>query len=216
MHYPSLVAQMVKNLPAMQETQVQSLGWEDLLEKEMATRSSILAWKIPWTEKPGGLPSMGSQKVKHNWATNTVCVTQQGLKEFRGREWKCSASNGNEEASEGQKKTRSKGQRAVCMRTHRGSQGWKEGWGQRKVSERSQQNLRTTPTPPGWRPVFTSENFWFLWYCDTAPFWGQILTCWEEFGVFPCSVSEWHPDIHEAAEVIFPPVILLFEQTWGL
>ena len=51
----SLVAQMVKNLPAMQETQVQSLGQEDLLEKGMATQSSILAWRIPWTEEPGGL-----------------------------------------------------------------------------------------------------------------------------------------------------------------
>ena len=51
----ALEAQMVKNLPAMQETQVQSLGWEDPLEEEMATHSSILAWKIPWTEEPGGL-----------------------------------------------------------------------------------------------------------------------------------------------------------------
>ena len=56
----SLEAQMVKNLPAMQETQVQSLGWEDPLEKGMATQSSLLAWKIPWTEEPGGLQSMGS------------------------------------------------------------------------------------------------------------------------------------------------------------
>ena len=55
----SLVAQMVKNLPAMWEAWVQSLGWEDPLEKEMATFSSILAWKIPWTEEPGGLQSMG-------------------------------------------------------------------------------------------------------------------------------------------------------------
>ena len=55
----SLVAQMVKSLPAMQETWVQSLGQEDLLEKEMATHSSILAWKIPWTEEPGGLHPMG-------------------------------------------------------------------------------------------------------------------------------------------------------------
>ena len=53
---------MVKNLPAMQETQVQSLGWEEPLEKKMATYSSILAWRIPWTEEPGGLQSMGSQK----------------------------------------------------------------------------------------------------------------------------------------------------------
>ena len=54
---------MVKNLPAMQETQVQSLDWEDPLEKEMATHSSILAWRIPWREEPGRLPSMGLQRV---------------------------------------------------------------------------------------------------------------------------------------------------------
>ena len=62
----SVVAQTVKCLPAVQETQVQSLGWEDPLEKEMATHSSILAWKIPWTEEPGGLQSMGLQRVRHN------------------------------------------------------------------------------------------------------------------------------------------------------
>ena len=62
----SLVAQMVKRLPTMQETWVQSLGRKDLLEKEMATHSSILAWKIPWTEEPGRLQSMGSQRVRHN------------------------------------------------------------------------------------------------------------------------------------------------------
>ena len=60
----SLVTQMVKNLPAMQETRVQSLGQEVPLEKEMATHSSILAWKIPWTEEPGRLQSVGSQRVK--------------------------------------------------------------------------------------------------------------------------------------------------------
>ena len=59
---PSLVAQTVKNLPAMQETQVQSLGQEDPPEKGMATHSSILAWEIPWTEEPGGLQSMGFQE----------------------------------------------------------------------------------------------------------------------------------------------------------
>ena len=62
----SLVAQMVKTLPAMQETWVQSLGWEDPLEKEMAAHSSILAWKIPWMAEPGRLLSMGSQRVGHN------------------------------------------------------------------------------------------------------------------------------------------------------
>ena len=60
------IAQMVKNLPAMQETQVRSLGQEDPLEKEMATHSSILAWRIPWTEEPGGLQSMRLQRVGHN------------------------------------------------------------------------------------------------------------------------------------------------------
>ena len=60
--WASLIAQSVKNLPAMQETWVQFLGWEDPLEKEMATHSSILAWRIPWTEEPGGLQSMGSQE----------------------------------------------------------------------------------------------------------------------------------------------------------
>ena len=57
---------MVKHLPTMQETQVQSLGREDLLEKEMATHSSILAWKIPWMEEPGRLQSLGSQRVGHD------------------------------------------------------------------------------------------------------------------------------------------------------
>ena len=62
----SLVAQTVKCLPTMQETQVQSLGREDLLEKEMATHSSVLAWRIPGTREPGGLPSMWSHRVGHN------------------------------------------------------------------------------------------------------------------------------------------------------
>ena len=61
-----MVTQLVNNLPAVQETQVRSLGQEDPLEKGMATHSSILAWKISWTEEPGGLPSMGSQRVRHD------------------------------------------------------------------------------------------------------------------------------------------------------
>ena len=60
------MAQTVKCLPKMWETGVRSLGWEDLLEKEMATHSSTLAWKIPWMEEPGGLQSMGSQRVGHD------------------------------------------------------------------------------------------------------------------------------------------------------
>ena len=64
----SLVSQLVKNLPPMQETQVQSLGQEDPLEKEMANHSSILSWKIPWTVEPSGLQSMGLQRVGHKLA----------------------------------------------------------------------------------------------------------------------------------------------------
>ena len=64
------MAQRVKRLPAMQETWVRPLGQEDPLEKEMATHSSTLAWKIPWTEKPGRLQSMESQRVRHDWVTS--------------------------------------------------------------------------------------------------------------------------------------------------
>ena len=60
------MAQMVKNLPPLQKTQIQSLGQEDLLEKGVATHSSILAWRIPWTEEPGGLESMGHRKVRQD------------------------------------------------------------------------------------------------------------------------------------------------------
>ena len=62
----SLVAQLVKNLPAVQDTWVRSLGWEDPMEKEMAAHSSIIVWKISWTEEPGELQSMGSQRVRHD------------------------------------------------------------------------------------------------------------------------------------------------------
>ena len=61
-----MVAQMVKNLSAVQETQIRSLGQENPLEKEKATHSSVLAWEIPWTEKPGRVQSMGSQRVRHD------------------------------------------------------------------------------------------------------------------------------------------------------
>ena len=66
------VAQTVKNLPAVQETWVQPLSWEDPLEKSMATHSSTLAWRIPWTVEPDGLQSIDSQRVGHDWATNTL------------------------------------------------------------------------------------------------------------------------------------------------
>ena len=78
----SLVAQRVKCLPAMQETQVQSLGWEDPLEKEMATLSSTLAWKIPWMEEPGGLQFLGSQRVRHDWVTDLNWLNQRSVKLF--------------------------------------------------------------------------------------------------------------------------------------
>ena len=78
----SLVAQMMKNLPAVQETRVQSMGQEDPLEKGMATHASILAWKIPWTEEPGGLQPMGFQRAGHDWVANTK-PSKQKLHEFR-------------------------------------------------------------------------------------------------------------------------------------
>ena len=69
--FPIVNCLVVKNLPAVQETQIQSLSWEDPLEKEMASHSSILAWRFPWTEEPGRLWSRGSQRVGHDWLANT-------------------------------------------------------------------------------------------------------------------------------------------------
>ena len=73
--WDSLVAQTIKNLPAMQEIWVPFPGWEDPLEKEMATHSRILPWRIPWTEEPGGLQSMVLQRVRHDWVTNSFTFT---------------------------------------------------------------------------------------------------------------------------------------------
>ena len=70
---------MVKNSPAMQETWVQFLGQEHPLQKRMATHSSILAWRILWPEQPGGLQSMGTQRVRHNWVTNTFTFSLKSL-----------------------------------------------------------------------------------------------------------------------------------------
>ena len=78
--WASLVAQRVKNLPTMQETQVWYLGQEGLLEKKMAAHFSILAWRIPCTGEPGGLQSMQSQRVGHNWLTDTLTFTLSHLK----------------------------------------------------------------------------------------------------------------------------------------
>ena len=78
-----LVAQLVKNLPVMWETRVWPLGWEDPLEKGKATHSSSLVWKISWTEEPSGLPSMGSQRVGHDWMTNTHTVSSYPLHSWR-------------------------------------------------------------------------------------------------------------------------------------
>ena len=79
-----LVAQKVKNLPAMQETLVWSLGKEDPLEKGMATHSSSFAWRIPWTEELGRLQSMGSHRVRHNWVANTLTFSFHSWKRGEG------------------------------------------------------------------------------------------------------------------------------------
>ena len=72
--WASLVAHTGKNLPAMQDTRIWPLGQEDLLKKGMATHSNILAWRIPWKEEPGGLQSMGLQRLRHNWEINTLLL----------------------------------------------------------------------------------------------------------------------------------------------
>ena len=68
--WASLIAQLVKNLPTVQEIRVRFLGWEDPLEKEMATHSDMLAWRIPWAEEPGGLQSIGLQDLDTTWQLN--------------------------------------------------------------------------------------------------------------------------------------------------
>ena len=83
----SLVAQLVKNLPAVQENRVRSLGQEDLLEKGIATHSSTLAWKILWTEDPGGLQSMGSKRVRQNLATKPPPSKDSGLSHTHQPTW---------------------------------------------------------------------------------------------------------------------------------
>ena len=75
--WSSLATQMVKNLPTIEKTQVWSLGQEDPLQKGMATHSSILAWRLPWTEGPDRLQSMGSQRVGHDWVTNTISLSRK-------------------------------------------------------------------------------------------------------------------------------------------
>ena len=82
---------VVKNLPVMQETWVQSLGLEDPLEKGMATHPSILAQRIPWTEEPGGLQSIASQRVRHDWAADTFSsgVHTAGLEHCSAAPWPC-------------------------------------------------------------------------------------------------------------------------------
>ena len=77
-----LGGQLVKNLTAMQKTLVQFLGWQDPLQKRMATHSSILAWRIPWTEEPIRLQSMGSQRVRHHWATHFHTYPETILKSY--------------------------------------------------------------------------------------------------------------------------------------
>ena len=81
----SLVAQTVKNLRAMWETRLPSLGWEDPLEEDMATHSSIVAWRIPWMEESVGLQSVGLQRVRHDWATkhNTIMVLLENFSKIR-------------------------------------------------------------------------------------------------------------------------------------
>ena len=85
----SLVAQRLKRLPGMLETRVRSLGWEDPLEKEMATHSNTLAWRIPWRKEPDGLQSMGLQRVGHDWVTSLhlICMLGTLLNNLEKQQW---------------------------------------------------------------------------------------------------------------------------------
>ena len=94
-----LMAQMVKNMPAMWETQVRFLSWEDPLELRMATYSSILAWRIPWTEKPGGLQSMKLQRVEHDRESNTFTLCHFSLNYNGQGKKKCSSEIASSNAS---------------------------------------------------------------------------------------------------------------------
>ena len=96
------MAQIVKNVPVMQETRVQPLGREDTLEEGMATHSNFLAWRIPWTEKPGGLQSTGSQRVRHDYRNNEDLQTEvhaflsppeTSPSAFSSSTWKCQFSS---------------------------------------------------------------------------------------------------------------------------
>ena len=99
--WASLMAQIVKNLPAMQKTQVQSLGQEDPREKGTATHASILIWRILWIEKSGRLQSMGSQRVGYNWGTNTFRVyTRHLVISFRSGSTRHGESASIEESTE--------------------------------------------------------------------------------------------------------------------
>ena len=95
MHTTSLVAQTVKRLSTMRDTRVWSLGWEDSLEKEMAIHSRTVAWKIPWTEEPGRLQPMESQRVGHDWATSLSRFTFMESRQmvlmnlFAGQQQRC-------------------------------------------------------------------------------------------------------------------------------
>ena len=121
--WTSLVAQMVKHLPTMRETQVQSLGQEDPLKKEMATHSSILAWKIPWTEEAGRLQFMGSQRLGHDWATFFLSsltywasLVAQRVKHLPAMQETWVQSLGQEDPLEEE------------MATHSGTLAWKIPW----------------------------------------------------------------------------------------
>ena len=120
----SLVAQTVKRLSTMWETQIQSLGWEDPLEKEMTIPSSTIAWKIPWTEEPGRLQSMGSQRVRHDWATlSYIYIWIYIYIYFSSKKWKVSKnleSSIREQKSPTMRKVRMEKEKFIIQKTYLG------------------------------------------------------------------------------------------------
>ena len=149
---------MVKHLPAMRETRVRSLGWQDPLEKEMPSHSSTLPWKIPRTEEPGRLQSMGLQRVRHDWVTSLSFTLPYG--------WARSQSSMEECVSKFQQKLWLFGEKnqeenspvrwRVCKESRKG-ESWRRKYSQ--FCEEINTNLRITPKLCTWSPDSNQQSF---------------------------------------------------------
>ena len=190
------MAQRLKHLPGMQETWVWSLGQEDCLEKEMATHSSTLAWKIPWTKEPGRLQSMGSQRIRHDWVTSLHFTTasEKGLPQWlSGKESACSAGDtGDADLIPGSERERRKWQSSPVFLPKK-SHGQRSlvsysPWSHKEsdVTEHTAQHtasenrVKHSLTYHPFMPLFLSSfffpiYFWLHWVCIAAH-WLSLVT----------------------------------------